>query len=44
MEDLLQSSSKEKAIRHLGMTNIPHGLFLYLVPVSNGQVSTSPNF
>lgn len=44
MEDSLQGSSKEKAIRYLGMTNIPHGLFMLFIPVSNGQVSTFPNF
>lgn len=44
MEDSLQGSSKEKAIRHLGMTNIPHALFMLFIPVSNGQVSTFPNF
>lgn len=32
MEGLLQGSSKGKAGRHLGMTNIPHGLYMLFAP------------
>lgn len=32
MEDLLQGTSKEKAFGHLGMTKIPHDLFMLFCP------------